>query len=285
MLTAADAMQTHVESVSPEMGLVDLERRFLMLGVSGFPVVERGDLVGIISRSDVVRMLAVERAAAEQQSDFYRSFEDPAGAKDPAAEVSAVAARVGARAGALSVRDAMIRCVISVSRDRPLTEVAQLMLDGHIHRLIVLDEGRLVGLVTTIDLVRMFAEGRIVEVQPDDAPAQGLLPAGEEPSKRLAQIRATLEQRLERLIRRSGAIGQELRSAHDSDSEERATERENDQVLERLEESERGQIAQLRRALARIESHNYDECESCGAAVGRARQTALPGATRCLACS
>ena len=285
MLTATDAMQTEVESVSPDMGLVDLERRFVMLGLNGFPVVEKDKLIGIVSRSDVVRILAVERATAEQQSDFYRSFEDPARARSSAAEASAIAAQVGERAGSLTVRDAMVRRVISVDRNRPLAEVAQLMLDGHIHRLPVLDEDRLVGLVTTIDLVRLFAKGRLVEADADDASGQALLAAGTKPSERLAQIRATLEQRLEALTQRSDAIEKDLRSAHDRDSQERATERENDEVLERLEESERAQLAQIRRALARIESDEYEVCEQCGGPVGQARQAALPGATRCLACS
>jgi len=285
MLTAADAMQTDVESVSPEMGLVDLERKFVMLGLNGFPVVEKGRLVGIVSRSDVVRILAVERSAAELQSDFYRSFEDPAHASSAAAEASAVSARVGQRAGSLKVRDAMVRRVISVDCDQPLAEVAQLMLDGHIHRLPVLDEGKLVGLVTTIDLVRLFAQGRIAEASPDAALHQHLLAAGSKPSERLDEIRKLLQARLERLTQRASAIEGDLRSGHDRDSEERAIERENDEVLERLEESERGQIDQIRRALSRIESDEYDACEQCGAPVGLARQAALPAATRCLACS
>jgi DnaK suppressor protein len=285
MLTAGDAMQTDVESVSPGTGLVDLERKFVMLGLSGFPVVEKGQLVGIVSRSDVVRILAVERSAAEQQADFYRSFEDPARASSAAAEASAVSARVGQRAGSLKVRDAMVRRVIGVERDQPLAEVAQLMLDGHIHRLPVLDEGKLVGLVTTIDLIRLFAEGRIAEASSDAAFHQQLLAAGSKPSERHDEARKLLEERLERLTQRTIAIEGDLRSEHDRDSEERAVERENDEVLERLEQSERVQIAQIRRALARIASDEYDTCEQCGAPVGLARQAALPAATRCLACS
>jgi len=277
-------MKTDVESVSPAMGLVDLERKFLMLGMSGFPVIEEGKLVGIVSRSDVVRMLSVERATEEQLSDFYRAFEDPAHARSEALETAAVAARVGERAAALTVRDAMIHRVVSVDRDQPLSEVARLMVDGHIHRLPVIEDGKLIGLVTTLDIVGLIARGRLVEAQPDGV-AEPLIGPGVDETERQREIRATLERSLERLMHRTGAIEGDLRAAHDPDSEERAVERENDPVLERLGASERRQVAQIRRALARIDGGEYAACEVCGGPVGRARQAALPEATRCLACS
>jgi CBS domain-containing protein/RNA polymerase-binding transcription factor DksA len=278
-------MQTDVETVSPKMGLVDLERQFLMLGMSGFPVIEQGKLVGIVSRSDVVRLLSVEQTTAEQLSDFYRTFEDSARARSAAAESTAVGATVGARAVGLTVRDAMIRGVVSVDGDQPLSEVARLMLDGHIHRLPVLRDGQLIGLVSTLDIVRLFAEGRIVEAQPDDASGLRLLGPNSTAGDRLAEIRATLEERLDRLIHRTAAIEKDLRAARHPDSEERATERENDEVLERLGASERRHLAQIRAALARIEAGTYDTCERCGNRVGQGRQAALPETTRCRACA
>jgi CBS domain-containing protein len=285
MLTAAHAMQTEVESVSPKIGLIELERKFLMLGLSGFPVIEDGELVGIVSRSDVVRMLSVERSSEEQLSDFYRSFEDPTHAKSSAEESSEVAARVGERAAALTVRDAMIRRVVSVDRDQPLSEVARMMLDGHVHRLPVLDRGKLVGLVTTLDIVRLLAEGRVVEAGPESKSADHLLGPGSATDERLASVRAQLERRLDRVLARASAIEKDLRSAHDPDSQERAIERENDDVLERLQVSEQAHIAQIREAIERIDVGCYDACEKCGSPVGEARHAALPEAVRCLACA
>ena len=166
MLTAADAMQLEVETVAPGLGLIELERRFLTLGISGFPVLEDERLVGIVSRSDVVRILSVERSNQEQLADFDRAFDDPS---HPAETGTAdVEARVGRRAEGFQVRDAMVRQVVSVQRDRPLAEVAQLMPDKHVHRLPVIDrDDRLVGLLTSLDLVRLFAKGRLVEAERD----------------------------------------------------------------------------------------------------------------------
>ena len=169
MLTTADAMQPEVETVGPGVGLIELERRFMTLGRTGFPVVAEGRLVGVVSRSDVIRVLAIERSHEEQRPDFYRAFENPSAGGD--ADAKAIAARGGRRAAGLTPRDAMSRNVVSVRRDQPLDEVARLMLDAHIHRLPVVDDaGKLVGLVTTLDIVRLLAEGRLVEAKGDVSP-------------------------------------------------------------------------------------------------------------------
>ena len=43
-------MEADVRTVGPEMTLPELERAFLSEKVSGFPVLEDGNLVGIVSR-------------------------------------------------------------------------------------------------------------------------------------------------------------------------------------------------------------------------------------------
>ena len=70
-MTVRELMRFPVHSVPPDMPLRDLEREFLDKQVSGFPVVENNELVGVVSRSDIVRQLAFERRLAETTSDFY----------------------------------------------------------------------------------------------------------------------------------------------------------------------------------------------------------------------
>jgi predicted transcriptional regulator len=66
-----DVMQIRIHAVPPEMPLAQLEQEFLDKRVSGFPVVDDGQLIGVVSRSDIVRQLEVERQLAENTSDFY----------------------------------------------------------------------------------------------------------------------------------------------------------------------------------------------------------------------
>jgi len=70
--TADKLMQTKVRTVAEGTSLPDLERAFLDEGVTGFPVVEAGRLVGVVSRSDVVRKLATEQSYAEYISGYHR---------------------------------------------------------------------------------------------------------------------------------------------------------------------------------------------------------------------
>jgi CBS domain-containing protein len=48
-----------------------------------------------------------------------------------------------------------------IAPDRPVAEAARRMLDGNVRRLAVVDEGRLVGIVSRADLVRAFARDRL----------------------------------------------------------------------------------------------------------------------------
>jgi len=157
-VVAREVMTQEVRTVGPEMQLADLERTFLEDRVSGFPVVDKGRLVGLISRSDVVRKLCVERTLAENLSDFYSDAGSFAG--DPPESIEGIAGRVGARLETLRVRDFMVRELLVVEPDTPVVEIAKQLLERHIHRLPVVEGGQLVGIVSALDLVRLVAEGR-----------------------------------------------------------------------------------------------------------------------------
>jgi RNA polymerase-binding protein DksA len=97
--------------------------------------------------------------------------------------------------------------------------------------------------------------------------------------------RQQLQERLAALLERVRKIEGDLRSAHDPDWPERATELQNDEVLEGLDEMGRREVRQIREALDRIEHGHYGACASCGAPIGAARLTAVPTATTCLSCA
>jgi len=94
-----------------------------------------------------------------------------------------------------------------------------------------------------------------------------------------------LQERLAALRRRAGAVERDLRSRRADDWEERAIEVENDEVLERLDEGARREIAEIRAALARIESGTYERCSACGGPIDLRRLEAMPAAATCLACA
>ena len=101
---------------------------------------------------------------------------------------------------------------------------------------------------------------------------------------RTAAIEAELRARLARLTHRAGSIGADLRVTHDDDAEERAVERENDDVLEQLDDVTRTEVAAIRHTLERIERGQYGICEACHQPIAAVRLKAVPTAARCAAC-
>jgi len=179
MLTVATLMQSHPKTVPADMPLTTLERLFMTSGFAGFPVVDGKRLIGVVTRSDIVRSMITERSHAEQVSEFY-STTRPTSPEEEKESLDAIAARVGVRIAGLRVEDAMIRTVVSVDASEPITRLAETMLDGHLHRLPVVDGDDLVGLITSLDLVRAIKDGLLVESPEAVASHQLLLESSNE---------------------------------------------------------------------------------------------------------
>ena len=153
MKTVGAVMTVDVQTVGPELKLPDLERALIDARVSGFPVLEDRRLVGLVSRSDVVRKLAVEQTFAETINEFYVDL----GAFEPPADsLVAIGERVGARVADMTVADVMHRDPVTISSDTTIAVAAQLMVSRRIHRLPVVRDGELVGLLTSLDLVGLL---------------------------------------------------------------------------------------------------------------------------------
>ena len=158
-LLVKQIMQRNVRTIAPDVALPDLEKAFVQERVSGFPVVDKGELVGIVSRADIVRQLFLEHQVAERTSDFY--FDADGFHEVPLVTFEQIADRVGERIEQLQVKDVMSDTLVKVSPDTPLRIVAQELADNRIHRVLVTEESRLVGLVSALDLVRLIANGRV----------------------------------------------------------------------------------------------------------------------------
>ena len=155
--SVADLMQKKVLTIAPGKTLPELERALLRSRVSAMPVVERsGKMVGIVSRSDVVRQLCLERSLGEAMADAYRDHTDEGFVEKSRRDV---AEAIGKRMEQLCVRDVMIRDVVSVPPELPVEKAAQLMIERRIHRLPVVADGKLVGIVSSLDFTRLVAEG------------------------------------------------------------------------------------------------------------------------------
>lgn len=99
--------------------------------------------------------------------------------------------------------------------------------------------------------------------------------------QRLLARRAELEQRLQGITRDVRHEDNPL----SGDWEEQAVQRESDEVLDALGNEARRELAQIKRALVRIDNGEYPYCSECGEEINRARLETLPYTSLCVACA
>ena len=164
MKTVADIMQRDVESISPDATVRELTRLLSDRDISGAPVVdEDGALVGVVSATDIVRKAAedstldlVEHASVPDTEIAYHLPEEPDWLL---VDWSAVGVPTQDR---MTVADIMTEVSFGVSPSTSVRELAEFLSRGKIHRAVVLDEHKLVGIVTTMDVLRAIAAGNAV---------------------------------------------------------------------------------------------------------------------------
>jgi CBS domain-containing protein len=111
------------------------------------PVVDSGGRpVGVISHRDLVRHQS-ERATAGSSGRFYSDVDDYQELADLKVDRSDTC-----------VSELMSNDVYSVTRETGVAVAANIMRERRIHRLMVTDRGRLVGIVTSLDLLRIVEE-------------------------------------------------------------------------------------------------------------------------------
>jgi CBS domain-containing protein len=153
---AGDIMTTAVVCARPEQRLKELERALIENRVGGMPVVEGDRLVGVISRSDLTRIEVLMRSLDGLVSDELRRDEVQADgfAHAEADEFQGFRQRLDD----LTVKDAMRDQVVTCHAATRISEVADAMLREHIHRVIVVEGSRPVGIVSSLDIVKLVAQ-------------------------------------------------------------------------------------------------------------------------------
>jgi len=101
----------------------------------------------------------------------------------------------------------------------------------------------------------------------------------------LEKVEQSLKDRLSQLTTRVSKIETDLRKPGSQDWQDRATEKQNEEVLEQLGVTERAEIDDIRAALIRIREGTYAHCVRCGAVITPRRLEALPYTNSCITCA
>jgi predicted transcriptional regulator len=147
-----DLMNPDIMTVADEMTTDELARFLIEHEISGAPVVDsQGHLIGVVSMTDIGRALAEPpEDESPRRSGFYR---------DAAEDLTLEELALGdVEQPVVTVRDVMTPVIHQIPVTATVAEAARIMVEQHIHRLVVTQGKQPVGIITSSDLLKMVAE-------------------------------------------------------------------------------------------------------------------------------
>ena len=155
-MKASDVMVRDVVTVGPEATVNDVATLLLKHRISAVPVVDSaGALVGIVSEGDLLHRS--EAGTERRHSRWLALF----GSREALAQEFV-------RSHARKVADVMTRRVITAPPNMPLRDIASLLEKNGIKRVPIVENGKLVGIVSRSNLVQALAS------VPSPAPAKAV---------------------------------------------------------------------------------------------------------------
>lgn len=141
-MRARDLMTPDVITVTPDTPVLGIARLLAERHISAVPVTDaERKPIGIVSEGDLLRQVS---GFADDKPGFFEAlFSDPA-------KMAAQYARAHGR----TARDIMTTELVTVDEDAAAAEIARQLDKLNIRRVLVLREGRLIGVVTRADLLR-----------------------------------------------------------------------------------------------------------------------------------
>jgi acetoin utilization protein AcuB len=133
-MLVGERMTSPALTIGPEMGVQDALALMHRDHVRRFPVVDsRGNLVGIISEKDLLDATPSDATTLSVWEINYLLSK-------------------------LTVEKIMTKKVITITRDTPVEEAARIMADKKIGGLPVVEDNKVVGIVTETDIFKLFTE-------------------------------------------------------------------------------------------------------------------------------
>ncbi len=160
ILRARDLMERDVITVTPETRLLDVHRLFVEEEIHGAPVVDEDTTVrGVVSALDLLRLVRdeLEPGAGATSTAYFRDelpYSGPDWLRMPEDFQD--------RMQELTAADAMTREIVAIGPDATVDELAKTMLEHRVHRVLVSEEGMLVGVVSAFDLLSVLAHGSTI---------------------------------------------------------------------------------------------------------------------------
>ncbi len=147
---AKDIMTKNVICVKPDMRISELDKIFVKDRINGAPVVdENGDIIGVVSKSDIVNYDFKKGMHASSMSDYYSSTGlEPQQMTDDFITDTLTFADT-------TVKDIMKPSVITGLPDDSIQDISRKMYEKKIHRLVIVEGSKVAGIVSTLDILKI----------------------------------------------------------------------------------------------------------------------------------
>ncbi|MGI9437806.1 MAG: CBS domain-containing protein [Geminicoccaceae bacterium] len=150
MITAAELMTRDVLYVMPDMPVAEVAQLILTNRISALPVVDQDrKLLGIVGEGDLVR-------SASARDEPNRSWWLVLLAKPKNVIDQFISG------GERRVDSVMSRDVLMASEQETLPRLVELLSTPRIKRLPIVNDGKLVGIVSRLDILRYLSENKIL---------------------------------------------------------------------------------------------------------------------------
>jgi len=140
-----DCMTKKLQYLSPDMNAEDAMKKLLDLRMSGLPVIdESGKLHGVFTEKEILKSILpvyIKNVGAFIYADNSK------------AEIRKIA-----ELGKFAVKDIMRKETVVITEEASLTEASRVMLTKSERRLMVVKDGKVVGVITRADVVLALAK-------------------------------------------------------------------------------------------------------------------------------
>lgn len=161
-MTARDLMRTDLVTLSPDDTIEDAISSLSDAGITGAPVMRAdGRLIGALTLTDIAQPEHTDRdrvhtrpgeevrvVTTSVEADEFEEEEEIATKEDYSPEIL----------GETLVSEWMSDKVVAVSPEASVRTLCRTLVDSNVHRVFVTDRGKLVGVVSAMDIIRLLSE-------------------------------------------------------------------------------------------------------------------------------
>ncbi|GBE55334.1 inosine-5'-monophosphate dehydrogenase [archaeon BMS3Bbin15] len=152
-MNVEDFMTKDVIVIGADESLEEAARKLRKYRISGAPVVEDGNVIGVISEADLLKALE------EKSISLNTLLPSPLDLIELPVRVKLNIDKITKEIkllDKLKIKDIMTKSAITISPEEDISKAARLMRERGINRLPVVKDSKIVGIITRADLLKAF---------------------------------------------------------------------------------------------------------------------------------